>query len=405
MTEATASRRRRPRGEGSIYQSKADGRWHAAIVAEDPETGSRVRRVVSAKTYAEVKAKLRDLRKDVDEGRVAAPQTQTLAAYVATWLPAHRGQVRASTYRSDEQYLRLRVLPSLGALKFSAITPTHVEKMTAAIVAGTGPAVSIRGRKPAPLPPASPTTARGARTALRSVLRDAQRDGLVLRNAAALARPPRLIRHELKVLAADQTKLLIKGTTEDALGPLYAVAATTGMRQGEVLGLRWTDVALESPSPTLTVRRALALTDSGYALAEPKTSRSRRTIDLPPITAAALRRERTRQKERRLAAGEAWQDRDGLVFTDAVGRPLDGRWVTHAFSNALARLGLPHVRFHDLRHGAASMMLASGVPLKTVSEQLGHSSIVVTADVYAHVTKDMRRDAAEAIERAIGGEK
>jgi integrase len=152
------------------------------------------------------------------------------------------------------------------------------------------------------------------------------------------------------------------------------------------------------------VRRSLArASGGGYALAEPKTSRSRRTLELGATTVRALRRQRVRQAEARLAAGDLWQDRDGLVFTDSIGRALDPAIVTRTFSATLARLGLPHVRFHDLRHGVASLLLAQGVPLKLVSDALGHSTISITADTYAHLDREQRREAANAIERAIGG--
>jgi integrase len=176
------------------------------------------------------------------------------------------------------------------------------------------------------------------------------------------------------------------------------------MRQGEVLGLRWQDLELSGPAPSLTVRRSLARAAKGYALAEPKTARSRRTLELAPATVAALRRQKARQAELRLAAGDLWQNVDRLVFTDTLGRSLQPASVSRAFADALARLGLPHVRFHDLRHGAASLLLAQGVPLKVVSETLGHSGIAITADVYAHLDRAQRREAADAIERAIGGE-
>lgn len=391
MAEATtpkAPKRRRPRGEGSIYETKSGG-WRAAIVVPDPDSGKTVRRVVRGRDFDEVKERLRRLREDVEHGAVEPGRARTVAAYAATWTPALRQRVRPSTWRSHEQYLRLYVLPAIGAAKLRTLTPTAVERMTAGMIA--------RGL--------SPTTAKGARTTLRMMLRDAERDGLVVRNVAALARPPRTERHELQVLTVAETRRFLEGTADDDLGPLFALAAMTGMRQGEVLGLRWADVDVDGPSPTLTVRKSMArAADGGFALAEPKTSRSRRTLELAPAAAAGLRRQRPRQKVARLAAGDLWRNVDGLVFTDPIGRPLRSYTVTRAFSAALTRLGLPHVRFHDLRHGAASLMLAQGVPLKVVSETLGHSGIAITADTYAHLTRELRREAADAIERAIGGE-
>jgi integrase len=388
MAEATTPKPRRPRGEGSIYTG-ADGRIRGAIVLVDPDTGRRYRRTVSGRSRGDVLRKLDKLRQESESGVNVKPgRPRTLATYVATWLPALRQRVRPATFIAYEHCVRLYVVPALGSVPLVQLTPTAVERMTAGIVA--------RGL--------SPSTARSARTALRMILRDAERDGLVARNAAALARPPRVERHELRVLTADETRRLLDGTADDELGPLYAVAAMTGMRQGEVLGLRWQDVELGGPAPALTVRRALALDGTGgRSLAEPKTARSRRTLDLAPATVSALRRQKARQTEATLAAGDAWQDRDGLVFTDAVGRAHRPANVSHAFSDALARLGLPHVRFHDLRHGTASLLLAQGVPLKVVSETLGHSGIAITADTYAHLDREQRREAARAMERAIGG--
>jgi len=387
MTEATTPKRRRLRGDGALFEDTS-GRWRGAIVVTDPDTGIRVRHTVSGRTMAVARERLDKLRRDLGQGIGLKPgRPKTLAAYVAVWLPSLRQRVRPSTWRSHEQYLRSYILPAIGAAALAQLTPTSVERMTAAMI-GRG---------------LSPTTARGARTTLRMILRDAERDGVVARNVAALARPPRLVRHELQVLTADETRRLLDGTAGDDLGPLFTVAAVTGLRQGEILGLRWQDVDLVGGAPTLTVNRSLARTADGYELAEPKTARSRRTLDLAPVAVAALRRQRTRQKAARLAAGDLWQDTRHLVFTDQLGRALRGANVTHTFSDALARLGLPHVRFHDLRHGAASMLLAQGVPLKVVSETLGHSGIAVTADTYAHLDRAQRREAADAIERAIGG--
>lgn len=388
MTEPTTTlKRRRPRGEGSIYQVSG-GRWRAAIVTVDPDTGARTRRVVSGTTFEQTRDRMADLRRDIEQG-VRAGKPKTIDAFVGPWLAALKGRVRPSTWRSHEQYLRLYIRPALGRLRLSGLTPTHVERMTAGMV--------DRGL--------SGTTARGARTTLRLLLRDAQRDGAVARNVAALARPPRQTRPEMHVLTADETRRFLEATADDEYGPLFALAALTGLRQGEVLGLAWGDVAdLDGPTPTLTVRRALARMAGGWGLSEPKTARSRRTLELGATAARALRRQRSRWRAAKIAAGDLWQDRDGLVFTDALGRALKGTEVTRAFSAALARLKLPHVRFHDLRHGVASMLLAQGVPLKLVSEQLGHSTITITADVYAHVSREQRREAASAIERALGGE-
>ena len=394
MTEATTPKRRRPRGEGSIYEA-ADGRWHAAIIWTDPDTGHRTRHAVSGKTSAVVQDRLKDLRRDLETTGRATSKT-TLAEFLSHWLEAEKGRVRAASWRGRELHVRAYILPALGGIKLAALRPSDVDRMTSGLMA--------TGR--------SGVTARGARGTLRRALSEAERDGLIMRNVAALSRPPRIERHEIRVLTVDETRRFLAATEADEYGPLFALAATTGLRQGELLGLAWTDVdGLDGPTPTLTVRHSLARVGDGWDLAEPKTRRSRRTLELGATAARALRRQRTHQKEARLAAGDLWQDVDaparrkrGLVFTDPLGRPESGRAVTKTFSADLARLGLPHVRFHDLRHGVASLMLAQGVPLKVVSDALGHSTISITADTYAHLDREQRREASNAIERAIGCE-
>jgi integrase len=299
--------------------------------------------------------------------------------------------VRPSTSRAHEQHLRDYILPALGPIKLREIAPSAVERLMGTILS--------KGR--------SASTARAVRTTLGQVLHDAQRDGLIVRNAASLARPPRVERHELRILTAGETRQLLDGVAGDAMGPLVVVAATTGLRLGELLGLSWADLEIDGAQPTLTVHRSMARAAgrNRYALAEPKTGRSRRTIELGSTTTRALRRQKARQAADQLAAGPAiWQNVDLLVFTDELGRPLHPWAVSRAFSAALKRLSLPHVRFHDLRHGVASLLLVQGVPLRLVSEQLGHSSIAITGDIYSHIDREQKRATADALERAIGGE-
>ena len=246
----------------------------------------------------------------------------------------------------------------------------------------------------------SSTTARAARTTLRLALADAVRDGMVPRNVAAIARPPRAQDREPDYLSAEEAQRVLAVDAE--LAPLFAVALSTGLREGELRGLAWDSIDLDNGQ--LTVRRSMARDWSGgWTLAEPKTSRSRRTLALPSRAIEALRRQRARQAEARLAAGTAWQDRYGLVFTDAIGRPLQGWQISKAWARTLREAGVHHVPFHAARHSYATLSLAGGTPLKVVSENLGHSTITITANVYASVTPDLKRDAADVIDRVLGG--
>ena len=369
---------RRSAGEGAIYPTK-DGRLRGSIVLPHPDGVRSIRRYVSGKNRADVVRKLDDLRKEAAGGFATG---ETTGAYLARWIVAVRPRLRAATHREYSRHVA-SYWSSLASIPLTRLTPAHVERAMAELVAR----------------PLSPQTVRHARSTLRRALHDAQRDGILNRNVASLARPPRAARREMRALTAAEVGRLIEGTAGDRFGPLYATAAGTGLRLGELLGLSWSDIDLEARQ--LTVRRSLSRAHGGgFELAEPKTARSRRTVMLPAIALDALRRQKARQAADRLAAGTAWQDERGLVFTDALGRSGDPSAASVAFRTAADRLGLP-VRLHDLRHTAASLMLAGGVPLKVVSEALGHSSIAITADVYSHVTPDLRREAADAMDRAL----
>lgn len=381
MAQSTTSTKpRRSRGEGAIYPT-ADGRLRGSIVLPHPDGTRSVRRYVSGRTRADVVRKLDELRK---EGAGGFATGETTGAYLGRWIVTVRPRIRAATHREYARHVSA-YWSTLAGIPLTRLTPAHVERTMAGLL--------DRGL--------SAQTVRHARSTLRRALHDAQRDGLLTRNVAALARPPRIERREMRALSAADVGRLVTSTIDDPFGPLFAAAVGTGLRLGELLGLAWSDVELAGG--TLTVRRALSRAHGGgYELAEPKTARSRRALDLTSTAADALRRQKARQAAARLGAGSAWQDRHDLVFTDPVGRPWRPDVVSAAFRSTAARLGLP-VRLHDLRHTAASLMLAQGASLLDVSRALGHSSITITADVYAHVTPDQRRAAADALDRALGG--
>ena len=310
---------------------------------------------------------------------------RTVADYLTAWLEAERSRVRPSTWRYRDGHVRLYLIPAIGSRKLGELAPREVETMTSAMLE--------RGL--------SPRTAAGCRTTLRKAMSDALRDGFVHRNAAAQARPPRIPGRAVEYLARDELRRLLDSLEDDPLGPLVTLAAMTGLRLGELLGLRWTD--LDAVRGMLTVRQSMARDWSGgYSLAEPKTSRSRRTIHLPAAAVVALARQQTAQDAARDRAGEdAWSNDAGLVFTDGAGLPMKGRDVSRRFHRLLERAGLRSVAFHALRHSWATLALSSGVPLKVVADNLGHASITVTAAFYSGIVPELNRDAADAIGRAL----
>jgi integrase len=415
VAESTAkTERRRSPGEGSVYETKDRRGWRGALTwtAED---GTRHRRVVSGDTSKLVRDKLDDLRRELKLGTIALPGGgMTVGDYLADWIEREKAHVRPSTWKGRETHVRCYLVPALGKRMLSRLAPADVERALAQFTT-TGRVVR-RGRKPTladedrrtrqPLKvavarPVSTLTARHIRATLRIALAAAVREGRLGRNAAADARPPYVPHRAVDYLDAPDVRRLIDATRDSANGPIYALAASTGLRLGELLGLAWSDV---DDAGSLTVRHSLALAaDGGWILAEPKSARSRRTIPLPGIARDALARRRASQEADRKAAGDAWQDRDGLVFTDTIGRPMRPEGVSATFQKARAAAGVPRVRFHDLRHSAATLMLAEGVPLAVISEWLGHAGIAITAAHYAAVVPTLRREAADAMDRALNG--
>ncbi len=222
--------------------------------------------------------------------------------------------------------------------------------------------------------------------------------GVVGRNVATLAEPPRSVRRPVQPLTAEQARAFIYFSRDDRLGSLFAVAILTGLRQGELFGLRWQDVDLTAG--TLAVRHALQRIGGKPTLVEPKTERSRRTLTLPAAALAALKAQRVRQIEERLLAGDRWQDW-GLVFASTIGSPLEPSNVAARLHKLLVDAGLLRQRFHDLRHCCASLLLSQHVPPRVVMDVLGHSQIALTMNTYSHVMPAMLKDAANALDAAL----
>jgi integrase len=390
MGQSTGLRsRRRSAGEGSVYP--AGKRWRGSVTWTELD-GTRRRRYVSGATSAEARRRLDELRRELRLGTLPpAGPADTVGTYLAGWIERHRAHVRPSTWRTAESYVRVYLVPMLGRIPLARLSAADVEQALATIV---------RHGRPGTTRPVAPVTAAHVRATLRTALAAAQRDGLVGRNAAADARAPQVPHRPVTYLGAGDVRRFLEATADDPFGPLYALAATTGLRRGELLALRWSDV----DDGVLTVRQAISRDEAGgWSVSQPKSARSRRAIPLPSTARAALERQRIRQNASKHSAGSAWQGRDELVFADELGRQLLPERVSHAFAKARRDAGIPPVRFHDLRHSAATMMLAEGVPLAVISEWLGHAGIAITAAHYAAVVPSLRREAADAMDRALGG--
>ncbi len=368
---------RRGNGEGSIRQ-RTDGRWQGRVMI-----AGRTHEVYG-KTRREVQGKLQELRVNASKGIVPVTDQYTLADFAARWLAdVARHNVRPATYRNYSDLMRLYVLPSLGAVKLTKLRPEHLQRLYSQLLE--------HGRMDGGKPTGRPLSAKTVKTAhvcLHTALEQAVKWNLVPRNVAAIAEPPRVKRREMQSLTAEQVRAVLAAAGSGRLGTLIDVAVNTGMRQGELLGLRWADVDLDTG--ILRVRLQYGR-DGGFA--EPKSARSRRTIDLPASTLATLREHKHRQLQERLMTGPDWEDQ-GLIFSTYQGRPMGHRNVERDFTALLERAGLPHVPFHALRHTHATLLLSAGVPVGDVSARLGHSSAAMTLDVYGHVLPDAGRGIA-----------
>lgn len=371
--------KRRANGEGSVRQRK-DGRWEAIVTMRDGHRHS-----VYAKTQRAVLVARDEAIRTRESGLPQASARLTVEQFLTRWLASRASTVRASTARRYGQLVRVHIVPRIGRVPVTRLAPAHLEGLYASMLSSGS----------------APMTVRHVHALLHSALKQAVRTDSAVRNVATMVDPPRSSRREMKTLSESETRVLLQAAAGEPLEALYALAVTTGMRQGELLGLRWSDVDLEQGR--IHVQRSLQRTPSGPVLAETKTAASRRNVSLTQAAGIALRKHRARQVEERLRAGPGWHD-DDLVFANEVGRPLDAsNVVQRSFRHILRRSGVPRIRFHDLRHTAATLLLGRNIHPKVVSEQLGHAQIAITLDLYSHVIPSMRSEAAAALDAVLAG--
>jgi integrase len=394
--EGIISKRRRGHKEGTIVQ-RSDGRWMASMQV-GYEGGKRNRKTFYGRTRAEVQEKLTDALSNLRKGiSPVLNERLTLGAFLLGWLEGTvKRKVRASTYRGYESKIRTHLIPALGTVALVKLTPERLNTFFNEEL--TVPPLTRTKLSQAATKQLSPQTVKHLRAILRAALNDAVKWSLIHRNVATLVDGPTVPYREVQVPSPDEARGLLEAAQSHRLGGLFTLCLATGLRQGEALGLHWPDIDLESG--TLTVRRALQRIEGEFRFVEPKTRSSRRDVPIPAIAIAALHRHRARQREERLVCGSEWQD-SGLVFTTATGRPLQGTAVTRDFQALLAQTGLRRLRFHDLRHACASLLLAQGAHPRVIMETLGHSRIDLTMNTYAHVIPALRREAADMIDLAL----
>jgi integrase len=366
---------KRGNNEGTISH-RADGRWMARVMLADG-----TRKAFYAKTRQEVAQLLKAALRDLDSGLPLVGERETVGSYLESWLQATEHSVRPRTWKRRGEFVRLHIVPALGKVALAKLTALQVQALYAQKL--------HEGL--------SSTTVHHLHTVFHRALKAALRLGLLQRNVLEMLDPPRITHHEMATLSADQARRLLIAARGDRFEALYVLALSTGMRQGELLALKWQDVELEAA--TLRVRATLQYTPAGFVFAEPKTAKSRRIVALPKTAVDALRRRRAQQATERTGAG----DDLNLVFPNTAGHPMDGKdLLRHRFRPLLQKAGLPPIRFHDLRHTAATLLLERGINPKIVSEMLGHADISITLGIYSHVTPHMQQQAAAAMDAALG---
>jgi integrase len=379
MTDQEKQSRSR-RGMGSVYQRKSDGRWCGEL-SRTTESGLREKMTVTAMTRPEALTKLDEARASWRKSVPARRRARmTVSLYMDRWLDKIKSRVAPNTYLGREAHVRLHIKPAIGGKRLDRLDASSVERMLYDIVQAKH---------------LSALTAAHVRTTLRIALGQAQRDGLVHQNVAALAKGPPVKTREMKTLDAEAVRALIdrvSGTDEAAL---WLTAITTGVRAGELAGLQWGDVDLDGGA--LHVHRSWARQlDGSYGLQDPKTDKSKREIPLLPETVEALKVLR----DKAALLGQA--DAANAVFTDAADQRIGTTKLASRLRVLLKQAGLRQdIRFHDLRHSVATLWLTSGVDIKTVADLLGHSTAVTTMNVYAHSNDERKQDAVERLREAI----
>lgn len=376
---------KRGNGEGSIYQRKSDGKWVASITLENGK-----RRVFYGRTRKAVKEKLITTLHEQQQGILVTSEPQTVGQFLTDWLEnTHKRLVRPRTYERYREAVYLHLIPALGQHQLQKLTVQHLQMFyTLKEQAGLAPATIIYYH-----------------SVLHNALNTAVKRGLLARNVCDLADPPRKQRYEIQLLTEEQAKKLLVAIRGHKWEALYMLALVTGLRRGEILGLKWQDINIVGG--TLQVRRILSRVPTQtperphvYVEAEPKTKRSRRSVVIASFALDTLIQHKVHQLEAKYKAGTEWQEHD-YVFCTSLGKPLNPNHVVEELKKLLERAGLPEIRFHDLRHSAATLLLSAKIHPKIVQEILGHTQISTTMDIYSHVLPGMQEEAMHTLHNVL----
>jgi integrase len=371
---------RRGNNEGSISK-RPDGRWMVQVTMPDG-----TRKTTYAKTRAEVVEKRKELLKDAEQaGRMIPGRSYgSIGDFLEVWVVNVAPSVKPNTAKFYADYVR-RYTADLAALTPAQLKPQHLTQLYAKLLK--------QGL--------SSTTVRHLHAVLHRALDNAVKQGIYSQNYCDLVDAPRTLHKEMQTFSAEQTRTFLETIRGVRFEALFALAVSTGMRQGELLGLTWENVDIDRGM--IYVKNNLQFIKGEVFLQDPKTDKSRRMIFVGPLVRELLAAHKERQQEERLVLA---QDRKwNLVFTTLKGHPVHPSTLVHEhYYPILKRAKLPHIRFHDLRHTAATLLLEAGINPKVVSEMLGHSSVGITLSLYAHATPAMHYTASVIMDKVLRGE-
>ena len=375
---------------GSI-QKRGNGSWRLVFDLDRDHTGKRHQKVITFRgTKREADDELSRILAEIKNGGFVDPGKVTVEKYLDKWLEHVATKTATKTHERYSEIVALGIVPYIGQVKLAKLSPMHIQSAYAEALQS--------GRKNGK-GGLSPRTVLHYHRILSQALKQAVKWQLLGRNPADAVEPPKPTHKEMMALDEDQTAILIEYARGTALYMPILLAVTTGMRRGEVLALRWSDIDLDGG--ILSVTRTLEKSrHGGLKFKQPKTQKSRRTISLPGITVDALRLHRVEQAELMLSLGAGWSE-DGLVCMKNAGDPINPNTLTSGFASFIENADLPRIRFHDLRHTHATHLLKAGVHPKVAQERLGHATIAVTLDLYSHVMPGMQEDAAMKVDRAL----
>lgn len=366
--------RKRGQNEGGIYFYKRLNKWAAQVTIE----GKRKTKYFDKK--GDALKWLREMQNQIDQGLTLQGMNSTLGEYMHQWLESASPSLRPNTVADYAGYIRRHIAPELGDIKIAELRPDQVQKL-----------YNEKAREGY-----SQTTIRMIHAVLHRALNQAVRWGIIMRNPASVVNKPKPRRKEMKIWNETEVVSFLSLFTGTRFDALFYLAVTTGMRKGELLGLKWND--LDWGNQELNIQRQLVrVTGKGRVFQEPKTAAGRRVVVLGNGAIERLRKHQAIQDDLRQFAGIRWKDH-GVIFTTTIGTPENPDNVYHRFKGAIKKAGLPEIRFHDLRHTAATLMLKQGIHPKVVQERLGHSDISLTLNTYSHVTPAMQQDAADKMD-------